>query len=227
MSEASTLDASWRISAACPTSSSDHHLARRSAPPTARERALRTITSSGNGPVSSSKSDLCGARLRIALAQELQASTGYSMRWRKHATPSGHSWWGLTMPERTTGESDYGSLLPTPSASEYGSNRGGAQGRTGELRPSRGSILQNGKAGADLKSFIPTPRAGDATRGPDPTSHSPNLQTFIPTPRGHRCALDGGSHAREKLTPAMILTPTAKGNMDAPAMAKWPGRGRI
>src|SRR5690606_41850587 len=38
--------------------------------------------------------------------------------------------------ERITRESDGFYLLPTPSASSYGSNQGGAAGRTGKIRPS-------------------------------------------------------------------------------------------
>ncbi len=129
------------ISDISPMPSSDHPLAKSSAPPTAKERALRTITCSGIGRALSSRSDLFGARLKIALARELQASTGYSMRWTRQTTPSGRSWWVLTTPAPTTDESVFGSLLPTPTASSYGSNRGGAAGRTGDLRPSLATMV--------------------------------------------------------------------------------------
>jgi hypothetical protein len=110
-----------------PTSSSVPLHARKSHPQTARERALLTITYSGNGRVSSSRCDLFGARLRIALTHAFQASTGYSMHWTKRGTPHGHSWWVLTMPARTIGENGFCSLLPTPKASEVaaGNNRSG------------------------------------------------------------------------------------------------------
>jgi hypothetical protein len=62
-------------------------------------------------------------------------------------------------------------LLPTPTATEYGSNRGGAMGRTGEPRPS-------------LRSILPSPRpcTGLRSRGVNQTEIERKL---LPTPRAH------------------------------------------
>jgi hypothetical protein len=47
------------------------------------------------------------------------------------------------------------SLLPTPTAQSYGSNRGGAAGRVGEIRPSLETLM----------TALPTPRATDGNKG--------------------------------------------------------------
>lgn len=62
---------------------------------------------------------------------------------------------------RHTGAIECGSLLPTLTAQEYGSNRGGAAGRSGKVRPS-------------LRAMLPTLRATDATRGGNPTESAVN-----------------------------------------------------
>lgn len=120
----------------------------------------RGLGCSGRRYGSSSRCDLAGHALRTALISELGGMTRLRGRWRREATPAGRLWWVLDMLGPTIGEGEFGLLLPTPSVYDYGSNHGGAAGRTGPVRPS--------------------------------------LAT-------------------------MILTPTAKGNMDAPAMAKWRG----
>lgn len=166
--------ASATTSDSFPTSSSEAHPARRSAPPTPRERALRMITCSGTSPASSSRCDLFGVRLRTLLARELQASTGYSLRWTRQATPAGHPWWVLSTPEPTTSDDGFGLLLPTPSASSYGSNRGGAGGRTGDAKPSLPTFLNTPRAssGYDSEEF-----AGGAAINPRKL-----IYTMIPTP---------------------------------------------
>ncbi len=75
------------------------------------------------------------------------------------------------MPEPRTDDSE-SSLLPTPSAVTYGSNQGGAAGRTGKVRPS----LQTMAA----KDMWPTPRA----------SANENRQTRV-TP-----SQEAGTHGR-------------------------------
>jgi hypothetical protein len=85
---------------------------------------------------SSRSFDRLGLSLRTHLGCELEALTGSSHAWKEWATPAGRSWWVLTTVERRTSESACGLFVPTPSAQEYGSNRGGAAGRTGPVRPS-------------------------------------------------------------------------------------------
>ena len=125
--------------------------------------------------------------LKTFLASGLEESTGFSSRWKRWATPEGRSGWALGTPERRTGASDSGScgaaatmltptakanmaspsmakwaghwggLLPTPAATEYGSNKGGAAGRTGPERPS-------------LRQMLGTPTKALATQGSRPLS---------------------------------------------------------
>jgi hypothetical protein len=57
------------------------------------------------------------------------------------------------------------SLLPTPSASSYGSNQGGAAGRTGKVRESLETLERNGR--------LPTPRA-NCYGAPDSHGHRPD-----------------------------------------------------
>lgn len=67
--------------------------------------------------------------------------------------------WELGTSVHRTKEKECGSLpnLPTPTAQSYGSNRGGAAGRTGKVRHSLQSMAS--------QNNWPTPRASDADRG--------------------------------------------------------------
>lgn len=49
---------------------------------------------------------------------------------------------------------DWAALLPTPTASDYGTNQGGSSGRVGKVRPSLQTMARQG--------LIPTPTASDA-----------------------------------------------------------------
>ena len=152
------------------TSCSGHHPAPTSPPPTP-QGAASTETS----PATTSRpSDLhgrpalVGLDLRTHLGSALADLTGCSHSWEWQDTPAGHAWWRLRTPGRLT--SGAGPLfsavdetplrVPTPSAQEYGSNRGGAAGR-----PS-------------LRRMIQTPLASEprgskqqrlGTRQPDPS----------------------------------------------------------
>lgn len=69
------------------------------------------------------------------------------------------------------------SLLPTPSASSYGTNRGGSSGRVGKLRPSLDTLLSS--------ALLPTPLAstggGTFGRG-NPKLESILRSALLPTP---------------------------------------------
>lgn len=69
-----------------------------------------------------------GSSLRTFLLSALVGLTGYSMIWKRSVTTHGRLWWVLATSARHTGEIASGSLLeyPTPSATPYGTNRGGA-----------------------------------------------------------------------------------------------------
>lgn len=85
------------------------------------------------------------------------------------------------------------SLLPTPAASAYGSNQGGAAGRTGPTRPSLASMARHG--------LWPTPRAMDGARGPD------FAQQQRGTKPGHSASVSLVTAVNQD--PALWPTPTA------------------
>src|SRR3990172_7397467 len=133
----------WLTSDTSQSASSAPLPARTPALPTPRAQAStgRKQAFSWKPSASSEKADQLGLALRTVLGCELEALTGRSLSWRHSTTPAGRSWWVLTTLARPTSESVCGSLLPTPSAQEYGSNQGGAMGRTGPVRPSLRTIL--------------------------------------------------------------------------------------
>lgn len=61
-------------------------------------------------------------------------------------------------------------LLPTPSASQYGSNQGGAAGRVGPIRPSLETMAR--------RNLWPTPTAHNAKEGGYPAEHERNTPTL-------------------------------------------------
>ncbi len=78
--------------------------------------------------------------------------------------------------ERPTTEIDSGSLLPTPTASSYGSNRGGSAGRSGQ------------RSRPNLDAYLPTPQARDqklrkwADSCIRSAGKSESVDAFLPTP---------------------------------------------
>lgn len=87
-----------------------------------------TPGSGSSTPGSSDRFDQIGLSLRTHLASELSALTGCSLIWKNQGTPTGRSWWVLSMPARHRYASGH-SLLPTPRATD--ADRGG-----------RGDLLQ-------------------------------------------------------------------------------------
>ena len=104
------------------------------------ESANQHGASSRTSPVICLSEDTTSSESFKAWASVLRAHCG---RRRKSARP--------------IGESGCSSLLPTPSASAYGSNKGGAAGRTGPERHSLESMARKG--------LWPTPMASDGTKG--------------------------------------------------------------
>lgn len=102
------------------------------------------------------------AALQSSLASKLQTrlgmdgSTPWPMTWKAKATPSGRPYCQLAPLARRTGGTDFG-LLPTPAAQSYGSNQGGAAGRTGKVRHSLESMARH--------NLWPTPTAVTDTGG--------------------------------------------------------------
>lgn len=113
---------------------------------------------------SSERVDLVGSLLRTALTSELAAQTGFSVSWRRSATPAGRSWLVATRSERTTNVSGHGSSasispnLPTPRASDASHGpeitKANTPGSTGV------SLVTTLTMGA-----LATPRKTDADRG--------------------------------------------------------------
>ncbi len=143
----------------------------------------------------------------------------------------------------------YPDFLPTPTATDYGSNRGGSASRTGKVRPSLGYLPTPRKSDADRggrgdliqairgnenKHFrnhlLPTPRSGDDRRGADPTSHSPNLKAaLLPTPtvgdsRNSRNATAHRTDPDSKHHPGTTLSACTHGRVgtaDRLALIEW------
>lgn len=92
------------------------------------------------------------------------------------------------------------SLLPTPTASSYGSNQGGGAGRRGKVRLSLSQLALRGKLG---ELMLPTPTRHNAKETGAPSEMQRN-------------SLGLGSLA-------LFATPTETGNQLSPYMARWPG----
>jgi len=119
----------------------------------------RRMTGSGSGS--------SGGGVTMPIPQKHDARPGHAERDQRGQTSAG-GWANLT--DRLAG------MLPTPTASEYGSNQGGAAGRTGAVRPS-------------LSTMVATPRASDSTAGDRPKradGRGPSLPAMlgdmVPTP---------------------------------------------
>ena len=106
-------------------------------------------------------------------------------------------------PERPTSDGDSFSLLPTPTAQRYGSNRGGSAGRVGKERASLDSLARRG--------LLPTPVASTGTSGSKTRrSGGPTLRTAV----GARCP-----------SRSVLPTPTVKGNHNKAGLTARSGDG--
>ena len=118
----------------------------------------------GKCTASSMNPDLIGCLLKTFLLCELEALTRFCFHWKSSATPAGRSWWALQISKPVTKEKGSGlwptatvvdaenrkyqrskgktflslpgavEMWSTPTASQYGNNQGGAQGRIGKKR---------------------------------------------------------------------------------------------
>jgi hypothetical protein len=124
----------------------------------ASEKALPTSGTFGRCGLGSSGSvglqSSLESRLRARLG--LAGSTPWPMIWRKKATKLGRRYCQLVLSDRRTSVTDFG-LLPTPAAQSYGTNQGGAAGRSGKVRPSLEHMARHG--------LWPTPTAITDTGG--------------------------------------------------------------
>ena len=169
-------------------------LAPTSAPPTTTVPA-----STETSPATTSRpSDLhgrpafVGSDLRTHLGSALAELTGCSPSWTRPGTPSGLAWWKLKMPALRTREdaplfSDAGAMrlkVPTPSAQDYGSNKGGAAGRTGTERPSLRAMLATPLATDPYKHLSAAARRGDSK----PTVEVAMKRMLMPTAKDNLTA---------------------------------------
>ncbi len=103
------------------------------------------------------KSSPLSYSLKTSPLSELEVPVELSKNWPPEGMTVGGALYPLKMSERLTSDSDGSCLLPTPSASSYGTNQGGAAGRTGRVRPSLETMAR--------KNLWPTPQAHDAQKG--------------------------------------------------------------
>ena len=95
---------------------------------------------------------------------------------------------GVSLPQRVAQ-----AMLPTPSATSYGSNQGGAAGRVGKVRPSLDTMARKG--------MWPTPRANDPEKrgnfNPyDPRTGLAGAVKLWPTPTAN-CSTGAGHGGRD------------------------------
>ena len=212
-----------------------------SAAPTPRAKASKgSARASTSKPSALSESAaLVGSLLRTALISELGALTPSSLRWRQSATPAGRSWFVLATSEPTTSDPAAGSSgatlhkLPTPMASD--GMKDGAGGGSGSTYPFR-QILATPRA-SDMKAgghgdtgrmgtvrhqltqaILPTPRASDASHGPEMTKvrgdkiTGMNLRTVMHPAAQQGQTSDRWDYARQiaaMLTEAGLIGPSA------------------
>jgi hypothetical protein len=235
----------------CQTSSSEAPLAKTSAAPTRKVKASTAKGRGSSSKLSASSENvaLVGSLLKTALISELGA-TPSSLRWKHSATPAGRSWFVLETLEPTTNAPALGSSvatsskLPTPMAMD--GQRNGAGGGAGSTYPFRmilatprasdmkaGGHGDTGRTGT-VRHMLATPRKTDADRGfrgntlSQLQGHASRHAGMLPTPRksdahhGPDLRNSRGERTNGTNLPTFLHTPTAKANLHAPAMKKWP-----
>jgi hypothetical protein len=82
-----------------------------------------------------------GCLAKMLLVTSRWASTTCLLTWRDLATPGRRLLFRLLPSMPDTDETECG-LLPTPAATSYGTNQGGAAGRVGPIRPSLATMAR-------------------------------------------------------------------------------------
>ncbi len=119
-------------------------------PRQAKDLGLLTTAISGRSGTTSSRSAALQQFLESKLAQQNFGSIECMLTWKHKTLPSGRQICRLLASEQSISDTEH-FLLPTPSAVNYGTNQGGAAGRTGKVRPSLQTMARKG--------LWPTPRA--------------------------------------------------------------------
>lgn len=130
----------------------------RATPSPANSSARRTNAGAGHGSVTSSMD----SNRRSFSSRTSPTSCGPVSSMSSKTLPTvGSMRGGFVSPlpplVHRTFVGDLSSLLPTPSASSYGTNQGGAAGRVGKVRPSLATMARHG--------LWPTPQASMGERG--------------------------------------------------------------
>lgn len=164
-------------------------------------KAKRTTATSGRRCAASLHSrDPLGSLAKMLLGSSRWSSTMCSLTWRVSATPRGRLLFRLQLSELPTDAIGSGSLLPTPTAQTYGSNRGGAMGRTGKVRYSLETMARRG--------MLPTPTSRDWRSGKaSEATHARN------------------SRPLNEVVMRMWATPTVKGDYNRAGLSATSGDG--
>jgi hypothetical protein len=118
-------------------------------PVKAQESKARSQDSGQRWRASFARFDPATHLLRTVQCSLLEDSTAFSATLPRWGSMQSGELSERTMPEHLTSVTGFGSLLPTPSASSYGTNQGGSMGRTGKVRPSLQTMAR--------KNLWPTP----------------------------------------------------------------------
>jgi hypothetical protein len=172
----------------------------------------------------------------VRLAKEIQPAFLYlenvpAIRTRgasavvKELASSGMTVGGQLFPlkkwERCIDESAGGCLLPTPSASSYGTNRGGAAGRVGQERPSLETMARRG-SWPPLKANSPSPTPSNLARAELATPQAAPVPLW-PTPRASDGAKGGPGQkfgAGGTTLPAAVRSGPTGGQL-SPMWTEW------
>jgi len=107
--------------------------------------SLVLVAASGLSTVVSSPSyDRPGSWSKMSPAERLRGLTQWSKGWSSKGTCAYRSRLRQLMSERRTREQEFSSLLPTLTRHSYGTNQGGAAGRTGKVRMSLQRMARDG-----------------------------------------------------------------------------------
>jgi hypothetical protein len=132
-------------------------LANPSALPEDRKPRKTTVTSGRKCAALLHSRDPLGSLAKMLLGSSRWHSMTCWLTWKALATPRGRLLFRLLPSMRDIAATEFGSLLPTPTAQNYGTNQGGASGRTGPVRPSLSTMAKY--------SLWPTPTSITDTGG--------------------------------------------------------------
>ena len=161
---------------------------------------------------------------------DTERSETYSGAWPRSGSMRSGRVFPRPVSAPLTDATAFSSLLPTPTASTYGSNRGGSSGRVGVKRHSLDAL-------ARLGLLLPTPtRKGNYNRPEVGTVSGEGLATalleLLPTPlrrqrggRGAASVESGGGQTTWGVLTSLLRTPVRSDGVKGPAKAGARGGG--